>query len=429
MRKITILFLLCGLLVSCGSEELHYFPDETAAEAEAVGYSYTENSDRPVSGAPTTSLPWNLQYADGYLYLASFGGMGIPGEANSGLMYTLRRINPVTGNVTDVCPDPLCAHNSTECPFYGLDSMPIGFHDGKIFYRRRWITHADGETGRVDFYSADVMFDTASGKLTEVKKLNGEGGGINSYLYTDTHRYWYDFVWDENSTESGQYLLFRAAYEKPVPEIAAEVSYDEAGFVGYADGMLYFTDGRTLYAADEHMENRRDIAEVPLTYGNHWFGGDSVYYADDNNRIFRILLETGEITDMGFTAGGLEITENWIYYSSPEWVSLGKNRVYGMAGDEVTVTGQHIFRCTHDGSGTETVFSFEGELYSTRFRSFIPVGNYLWGTYHRWDDADGDGIYRDGDHYESSDDARILRIDVMTGEILELSVGGNVTEN
>ncbi|MBQ8368583.1 MAG: hypothetical protein IJY35_01230 [Clostridia bacterium] len=421
MRKFTILFLLCALLVSCGSEELHYLPDETAAETEAENYPYTENSDRPISGAPVTSLPWNLQYADGYLCIASFGGMGIPSEENSGLMYTLRRINPATGNITDVCPDPLCAHNSADCPFYGLDSMPVGFADNKIFYRRRWITHADGETGRVDYYSADVVFDTKTGKVTELKNLNGEGGGINSYLYTDTHRYWFDWTWDENSTESGQYVMYRAAYDRLIPETVAEVSYEDAGFVGYADGTLYFTDGRMLYSTDERYENRRDIAEAPLTYGRHWFGGDSVYYADAASRIFRILLETGEITDMGFSAGELVITDSWIYYTSPEAVSLGKNRVYGMLGDEVTVTGEHIYRCAHDGTGTETVFSFDGGLYSTRFRSFTAVGNYLWGTYHRWDDADGDGIYRDGDHYESSDDGHVLRIDVTTGEILELS--------
>ena len=420
MRKFILTLLLCILLSSCGSE-LHYLPDETAETAD-TGYSYTHSDDRPVSGGSVQSMPWSLQYADGYLYIHGTDGIGIPAADNTGLVYTLKRINPETGNMTDVCPDPLCGHNTADCPFYGLDTLPIGFADGKIFYRRSWITGVDGEANIVNYYSADVVYDTASGKLTELIDLNGERGGIVSELYTDTHRYWYVWHWDKNDPSTGAYCLTRAAYDTLKTETLAEISFEEARFVGYADDTLYFTDGRVLYATDERFEKRRDIAEASLRYGSFFFGGDSVYFIDDEDRVFRILLSTGEVSDLGIRAGTMAVTENYLYYTSPEEVVLGKARIYGYAASEVSVTGEHIYRCTRDGSGTEKIFTFDGERSTTRLLGFEAVGNYIWSTYLRWDDPDGDGVFTDGAQYESSDDGKILRIDVTTGETFELSL-------
>ena len=420
MLKLILPLLLCVLLSSCGSE-LHYLTDETAPPADS-GYSYTHSDDCPVSGGAVTSQPWYLQYADGYLYIQGISGTGIPSSDNTFLNYTLKRINPKTGSVTDVCPDPLCGHNTEECPFYGLDSLPVGFADGKVFYRRRWITGVDGEAGTVDFYSADVVYDTASGKLTELVNLNGEGGGIVSELYADTHRYWYVWQWDKENPETGAYFLTRAAYNTLKTEFLAEISFAAARFVGYADDTLYFTDRRVLYSTDERFENRRDITEASLRYDSYFFGGDSVYYIDENDCVFRILLSTGEITDLGIRAGTLAVTENYLYYTSPEEVVLGRARIYGYSADEVRVTGEHIYRCARDGSESERIFTFDGPLSATRLIGFEAVGNYIWSTYIRWDDPDGDGIFTDGAQYESGRDGKIIRIDVMTGETLELTL-------
>ncbi len=420
MRKFILLLLLCILLSSCGSE-LHYLPAESAGSVDS-GYAYTPSDDRPISSGSTESMPWYLQYADGYLFIYGTIGSGIPAADNTGLVYTLKRINPETGIVTEVCPDPLCSHNTSDCPFYGLDTLPVGFADGKIFYRRSWITGVDGEAGTVDYYSADVVYDTVSGKLTELINLNGEGGGIVSELYTDTHRYWYVWQWDKNDPDTGAYYLTRAAYDTLKTEFLAEISFDEARFVGYADDTLYFTNGRVLYATDKQFENRRDIAEANLRYGSCFFGGDSVYFINDDDRVFRILLTTGEMTDLGIRAETMAVTENYIYYTSPEEVVLGKAQIYGYAADKVIVTGEHIYRCARDGSGSEKIFTFDGELSATRLIGFEVVGNYIWSTYLRWDDPEGDGIFTDGAQYESSDDGRILRIDVTTAEILEISL-------
>ncbi len=420
MRKFILPLLLCILLTSCGSE-LHYLPDETAETAD-TGYTYTHSDDRPVSGGPTESMPWYLQYADGYLYIHGTDGIGIPAADNTGLVYTLKRINPETGNVTDVCPDPLCAHNTTDCPFYGLDSLPVGFADGKIFYRRSWITGVDGEANIVNFYTADVVYDTVSGKLTELVNLDGVRGGIVSELYTDTHRYWYVWQWDKDDPDTGAYYLTRVAYDSLKTETLAEISFDEARFVGWADDTLYFTDGRVLYATNKQFANRRDIAEANLRYGSCFFGEDSVYYIDDDDCVFRIALSTGETTDLGIRAGTLAVTENYLYYTSPEEVVLGKARIHGYTASEVIVTGEHIYRCARDGSGSEKIFTFDGDLSTTRLLGFETVGNYIWATYLRWDDPDGDGVFTDGAQYESGSDGRILRIDVTTGETMVLSL-------
>ena len=201
-----------------------------------------------------------------------------------------------------------------------------------------------------------------------------------------------------------------------------EISFEEARFVGYADDTLYFTDGRVLYVTDEHFENRRDITEASLRYGSYFFGGDSVYFIDDDDRVFRIILATGEVSDLGIRAGTMAVTENHLYYTSPEEVVLGKARIYGYAADEVRVTGEHIYRCARDGSGAEKLFTFDSELSTTRLIGFEAVGNYIWSTYIRWDDPDGDGVFTDGAQYESGSDGKIFRIDVTTGDTVELTL-------
>lgn len=419
MKKLALIFLLAAMLVSCGGD-LHYASDLHAENGTSPDYSCTPSDDRPVSGGPIQSMPWYLTYADGYLYIRGTSGMGIPSPDNTSLIYTLKRINPETGVVTDVCPDPLCLHNTADCPFYGLDTLPVGFADGKIFYRRYWITDVDGEANLVNHYSADVVYDTVTGRLTELIDLNGEGGGIVSELYTDTHRYWYVWQWDKNDPETGAYYLTRTDYDTLKPEMLAEVSFEEARFVGWADGSLYFTDGKILYETDEQFENRRDITEAPLRYGSCFFGGDSVYYIDEDDRVFRLMLSTGETVDLGIRAAALAVTENYLYYTSPEKVVLGKARIYGYAADEVTVTGEHIYRCARDGSGPEKIFTFDGEYSTTRLLGMEAVGNYIWSAYVRWDDPDGDGIFTDGAQYESGRGGRILRIDAATGETCEL---------
>ena len=261
-----------------------------------------------------------------------------------------------------------------------------------------------------------------SGKLTELLNLNGECSGIVSELYTDTHRYWYVWQWDKNDPSTGAYYLTRAAYDTLKPEMLVQIHFDEARFVGYADDTLYFTDGKFLYGTDKRFENRRNITEAALRYGSYFFGGDSVYFIDEEDRVFRILLSNGETTDLGIRAGALAVTENYLYYTSSEKVVLGKARIYGYAANEVTVTGEHLYRCGRDGSKPEKLFTFDGELSTTRLLGFEAVGNYIWSTYIRWDDPDGDGVFTDGAQYESGSDGRILRIDVTTGETMEFTL-------
>jgi hypothetical protein len=52
------------------------------------------------------------------------------------------------------------------------------------------------------------------------------------------------------------------------------------------------------------------------------------------------------------------------------------------------------------------------------------VGNYIYGVYQRWTDSGGDGIFRDGDLYESTtnEDFNIMRINIQTGEIYYIRV-------
>lgn len=49
---------------------------------------------------------------------------------------TLYRINVLHATGAPVCPDPLCAHNTSDCPFYGIDIAGSGIVGSSIYYLR-----------------------------------------------------------------------------------------------------------------------------------------------------------------------------------------------------------------------------------------------------------------------------------------------------
>ena len=107
-----------------------------------------------------------------------------------------------------------------------------------------------------------------------------------------------------------------------------------------------------------------------------------------------------------------------------EAVVHGKVNIPGYAGSELVQTGGTFVRCAHGGSGQEAVFTFAGDHETTRPLTWLVQGNYIYMTYEAWEDADGDGIYAEGDQYVSSQNGSfsLLRLDVTTGDVYEIAI-------
>ena len=125
--------------------------------------------------------------------------------------------------------------------------------------------------------------------------------------------------------------------------------------------------------------------------------------------------------DLGIISekGNAKITSNYIYYQKYDEIAIGKANIRGYASDTVTLYNSEIWRCDHDGKNQTLVYKFDGDMANYRIFNESYIGNYIYGLYQWWEDADNDGVFEDGDNYSSAtkDEYNIMRIDITTGDI------------
>ena len=428
MRK-SILFcfmLLAVLLCSCGGDELHYLDTTTAATEEtamtAAQFTYTPSEDGVLSYNPLelVRLGTGLQYHDGYLYFV------IGGSAKN---KWLVRMNVETGNVTDACPDPLCRHDTDTCPLYGIDSALGGFlvgPDGK-YYVFKMYRNPDRDSDVKNIQSF-CQYDAERDALLE---LSREVPAVKE-LYTERYRFSLNYTHDSEK-QIYHYTLRRTDLNtgETVSLFAKEgndaADTDELLFC--IGDRVYLNDHTCIYSVNTDGEDRRihiegRIPEDAMTDGTY------LYYVD-RHEICRRHLEGGAEERLGIFpySDRFMLTENYLYYRTGEDVVLGKASIKGYASDVVTLSAENLCRYAPGGGAREEiVYTFTGESGNIRPSQWTVAGNYCYTTYSRWTDADGDGIYRDGDQYTSRASAEngfvfsFLRIDLTTGAADIISV-------
>ena len=102
------------------------------------------------------------EYVDNYLYTM--------------IGSTLYRISPYSASVVPVCPDPLCFHNDSGCPFYNVDGSSIETFGKYIYYLKDgngWGEYAQ-RLCRFDRESGvfEVVYEPEEGTLRDMA-LNG----------------------------------------------------------------------------------------------------------------------------------------------------------------------------------------------------------------------------------------------------------------
>ena len=361
-----------------------------------------------------------LTVEDGYLYFD--GGVG------DGYVVPMR-MNLETGNVTALCADPVCAHNTTECPLYGMRHfIPVRIGEKTQILALRFYPYPEQTLSGEEWATVWdlVRYDLMSGAKTVLETYEGHMG-FTPEVYLGTYRFHISQIYDEEDnwiggltrmdiTTGKTELLFEGFYmpllekdgrvwvsdgvgifsfeaQSPSPFLREEFGSPSAML---PDQTMCSTDGTNLYVT----QNQSDTVRVfPLDGGEERV--ISVSFADSYARII--------------PAGG------WLYYFSGENTVLGDARIRGYASDKVELYGEEFHRCRPDGSEDQCVFRFEGEWASYRPLHIASDGRYLYCDYSWWEDPDGDGVYRDGDNRYSfpvngHDNCSLLRIDCETGE-------------
>ena len=152
-----------------------------------------------VAGCASTKQPTAETYDMASLFIfRSADGQPIADGVNHPV-----KINPVTGAVTSVCVDPLCSHDSADCPLYGIQSAMVS--GSRMYYVAGSLSVAQ-KTGERSGHCEVRAYDMTNGT---VKKLaQSEDAILLLGAYRDA--VYYAAAVYEDETDGFRYALFRA---------------------------------------------------------------------------------------------------------------------------------------------------------------------------------------------------------------------------
>ena len=114
MKRIYIIIglIVCLLLIcnSCSNSSAQNKAEYIEKLLGSTDWEYTTSSDEPLDNYVSVRKPF--QYYEGSIYFFN-GNSSVFLNENADETVTLKRLNVETGNITNVCPDPLCTHTTS----------------------------------------------------------------------------------------------------------------------------------------------------------------------------------------------------------------------------------------------------------------------------------------------------------------------------
>ena len=334
----------------------------------------------PVSGHTETEETETAPSYDLYVYRLENGPLS---WNQDGMPY---KVNLVSGKTTPVCTDPLCMHDSEECPFYECTGCAI---DGEIlFYRRGYLSrNENGYFGTEKLCACEV----AEGKTRVLRDY------ADSLIFLGVHRdmlYYYTAEWEKEGEELVcTYHLHRADGKSgAIEDLSLPETYRTVG--GFTDSrdyprILSFDGDRilwvktgedltsTLFRSGQRGEDWTELKAGLRTLANVYAGdwgyslGISVELADPGDRrggnngttsysLTRTKLDSGEETreviaeDIG--SSNFLVTDRCIFTMEgfapvPDGIKV-KTDPFSFGADYGTeiLNGCRVWRMNPDGS-------------------------------------------------------------------------------
>jgi len=426
------LIIICCILVLLSCQQ-----------AEIPGTSIPPSTDTSADTDTVSGIDANLnryvftgskmiQY-NGYLYFQS--GLFENFDMDPEYGYPVR-MNVKTNNITYICPDPLCGHDSVECPFAG-NIINFYVEDNKIYYIRMVMDYAkDGQfNGLLTQY---CNYDITTMKLKVLYEKQVTTMGINdTSVFHNGYWYFLEVIYDEEY--QGTWGLHRINLKTGKMEVVLSDETSAASPMNQIlfaiDDRLYFSDLKSIYSTNAEMEDKVVHVEGEFVTKQIYTNGEAVFYGapapNASQTLHRYELDTGKHTDLGIqTSTEWFLTEQYIYYMAPQLL-------YHEGQDPETAipsgVSDAVWRCRHDGTEKEKVFDLykyypESENLQRNIRLYTPtvVGDTLYSLYDIWEDTNGDGKKSSGDKsykgYGNPDECRIIKINLTDGSFEEIPI-------
>ena len=422
------------MLITCGcSNDLHEIDmTNDNASISQTEFKYTDSDDLPLTYNAIKGME-TFQYDNGYLYFKNERVSQLDPKYMLADR-TLMRYNCKTDTLTFVCNDPLCSHNTEDCPFYAMYNAKY-VYNGNIYFAQLYINHA--ENAAHNYAGCFKGYNLTTGESMVRNTIDSDGySEYANLLVADNYVFYYDSVYQE---ELDDWVFAVCRWDTNNNTIAVVSGNDNAydpnslypdalscRFLFALDSRIYFTNGKTIYSTDMNMEDRKEHISGQFLL-DVFTDGEYIYYglpqSEGSNiqSLHRVDFSGKNDIDLGIISekGNAKITSNYIYYQKYDEIAIGKANIRGYASDTVTLYNSEIWRCDHDGKNQTLVYKFDGDMANYRIFNESYIGNYIYGLYQWWEDADNDGVFEDGDNYSSAtkDEYNIMRIDITTGDI------------
>ncbi len=355
--------------------------------------------------------PDGNSYTDNYVYTMW--------KTSDTSVSTLYRINVLNATGAPVCPDPLCAHNTSDCPFYGIDIAGSGIVGSSIYYLR--------DSVPMKYCRQMCRFNLDSGKL-EILHENNAATIARLFVFED-YVYFLELTDDGKDSPTYAFRLMRYGIrDGKTVDLGNTGAQKDVDIYACVDGRLYWDDAggaETYFSTDIAGKNRIDGDRLPdrTRSGNYSVTIENVQVID---RAY-INMYTCDVVSKNLTSGETSV----IVRNNPSFPMIYDGKVFyyrfqkeplliGDIVDEDSVERKKIF----DARGTELyVCDFDGQ--NDRLLCDIAGSGYLFGITNSMLWSSGNGEYycttlisyrqsEDGQTVERGNNA-IVVINIKTG--------------
>lgn len=421
-RLLALFTIFCCLiiLVSCRQTANNTSSDpintpsiqlDAATHPHASGFEFTPNNDHMSDRLPDIANGISpIRPMDGALYLV-----------DRSMVY---RYSIETGGVIPLCNDPLCMHNSTDCPFYGLNTVLRMIHasNNNIFYAQDYMQW-NAALGKFTYIKRLMRYDLTNNRPHLVENIPTGVQLIDYFFYKD-YQYYLNLAFDEVETDDGK-TTSQMRYEiceRNLITLQTRVLRDFGDiWVSIAsadDERLYYVDalGNLGYILlKDPTQGKvvcfRDNLRNMVLDGDYFYGKRELG-KNENNRyiyeLYRISKEGGDAQVL--TTDDVQyhvLTDRYIYYS--------RTRVKFPYYDDSTilVLPREIYRIPKEGGEPECVYTIPDDMDNIYFRAYVVDGNYLYAAYIGVDRESGEQQF--GSYTSAGPD--YMRVNLLTGEI------------
>lgn len=341
------------------------------------------------------------EYVDNYLY-TMIGGV-------------LHRISPYSASIVPVCPDPLCFHKDSSCPFYNVDESSIETVGKYIYYLK------DGG-GWGEYSERLCRFDRESGKF-EVVYEPEEGSLLNLSLNSD--ELYFNLAYTDKNMQNTFDICRLDLSDDKLEILNDEPTKESHRFMSEKDGRLYWRshNDSVYYSTDRDYKNRIDgdrTDKIEKVSGEYYYRLEPVY-----NTTYTYCFKLTAVN----TVSGEEIVISEELAGVP--VIYGGKIVYAKHGDPKFLglylyedsdepkelydrSGGKYYICDPDGSNERLLCDLDGMGCEIMWHSIMlirdGVGDWIAVEAYHYTKPDENGIIE-------RDDNVYLLINIVSGEV------------